>query len=171
MALMFGMTSLATYSMFTWLPKILTEAGATPAFGGAMVALHAALGLVSALTIPARAARLSTPFPSVLACASCHFGGFAGLLLAPMAAPLLWVPLVGPGPSTFPLGLTLINLRTRTPAGSASLSGFMQGVGYAVACLGPLLFGVLREATGRSEEHTSELKSLMRISYAVFCLK
>src|SRR3546814_2365215 len=103
-----------------------------------------------------------------------------------MAAPLLWVPLVGLGPSTFPLGLTLINLRTRTPAGSASLSGFMQGVGYAVACLGPLLFGVLREATGgwtwpfamlaasvvlmvvggwRSEDHTSELQPLMRISY------
>src|SRR3546814_4944491 len=28
------------------------------------------------------------------------------------------------------------------------------------------LFGI-----GRSEEHTSELQSLMRISYAVFCLK
>src|SRR3546814_6476371 len=26
-------------------------------------------------------------------------------------------------------------------------------------------------ATSRSEEHTSELQSLMRISYAVFCLK
>src|SRR3546814_5566758 len=26
-------------------------------------------------------------------------------------------------------------------------------------------------STGRSEEHTSELQSLMRISYAVFCLK
>src|SRR3546814_5050898 len=26
-------------------------------------------------------------------------------------------------------------------------------------------------AEGRSEEHTSELQSLMRISYAVFCLK
>src|SRR3546814_5156517 len=26
-------------------------------------------------------------------------------------------------------------------------------------------------ADGRSEEHTSELQSLMRISYAVFCLK
>src|SRR3546814_9146833 len=26
-------------------------------------------------------------------------------------------------------------------------------------------------ANGRSEEHTSELQSLMRISYAVFCLK
>src|SRR3546814_9144309 len=28
-----------------------------------------------------------------------------------------------------------------------------------------------REAALRSEEHTSELQSLMRISYAVFCLK
>src|SRR3546814_1579077 len=28
-----------------------------------------------------------------------------------------------------------------------------------------------RDAEGRSEEHTSELQSLMRISYAVFCLK
>src|SRR3546814_8122685 len=29
----------------------------------------------------------------------------------------------------------------------------------------------LRERTFRSEEHTSELQSLMRLSYAVFCLK
>src|SRR3546814_14879468 len=28
-----------------------------------------------------------------------------------------------------------------------------------------------RRDVGRSEEHTSELQSLMRISYAVFCLK
>src|SRR3546814_9750303 len=28
-----------------------------------------------------------------------------------------------------------------------------------------------RQARERSEEHTSELQSLMRISYAVFCLK
>src|SRR3546814_3617541 len=28
-----------------------------------------------------------------------------------------------------------------------------------------------RDATQRSEEHTSELQSLMRISYAVFCLQ
>src|SRR3546814_4501935 len=29
----------------------------------------------------------------------------------------------------------------------------------------------LHRKAGRSEEHTSELQSLMRISYAVFCLK
>src|SRR3546814_2906526 len=31
--------------------------------------------------------------------------------------------------------------------------------------------GAFRHHGGRSEEHTSELQSLMRISYAVFCLK
>src|SRR3546814_9790997 len=34
----------------------------------------------------------------------------------------------------------------------------------------PALYG-LPEARKRSEEHTSELQSLMRISYAVFCLQ
>src|SRR3546814_4702497 len=32
-------------------------------------------------------------------------------------------------------------------------------------------FGCPRYSCSRSEEHTSELQSLMRISYAVFCLK
>src|SRR3546814_2891072 len=35
----------------------------------------------------------------------------------------------------------------------------------------PLVFNVKITAPFRSEEHTSELQSLMRISYAVFCLK
>src|SRR3546814_8154810 len=34
-----------------------------------------------------------------------------------------------------------------------------------------LVFPHLDPLSGRSEEHTSELQSLMRISYAVFCLK
>src|SRR3546814_1541958 len=33
------------------------------------------------------------------------------------------------------------------------------------------LMSLLVSSTPRSEEHTSELQSLMRISYAVFCLK
>src|SRR3546814_4104120 len=33
-----------------------------------------------------------------------------------------------------------------------------------------LTIGKVRQAGCRSEEHTSELQSLMRISYAVFCL-
>src|SRR3546814_10060306 len=37
--------------------------------------------------------------------------------------------------------------------------------------LASLLIGQRRSLASRSEEHTSELQSLMRISYAVFCLK
>ncbi|WUD70021.1 MFS transporter [Nocardia sp. NBC_00508] len=148
MAGMFGMTSLTTYSIFTWLPKILREAGASAGYGGAMVGLFAGVGLVAALTAPTVVARFRNPFPVVVGCAVLFFTSFAGLLIAPMAAPILWVVLLGLGPSTFPMALTLINLRTRTPGGSAALSGFTQGVGYAVACVGPLLFGMLRTATG-----------------------
>src|SRR3546814_3637172 len=46
---------------------------------------------------------------------------------------------------------------------------------YALTPFGHLAPGNPYEAyvppAGRSEEHTSELQSLMRISYAVFCLK
>src|SRR3546814_5324585 len=35
----------------------------------------------------------------------------------------------------------------------------------------PAEHGIARGLRARSEEHTSELQSLMRISYAVFCLK
>jgi len=83
----------------------------------------------------------------VIGCALCFFVAFAGLLLAPMSMPILWVVVLGLGPSTFPMALTLINLRTRTQAGSAALSGFTQGGGYAVACAGPVLFGTLHTAT------------------------
>src|SRR3546814_1997082 len=40
-----------------------------------------------------------------------------------------------------------------------------------VAVLGLLVLPVIGFTSERSEEHTSELQSLMRISYAVFCLK
>src|SRR5699024_11487643 len=71
-----------------------------------------------------------------------------GVSFAPAAATWVWVAFVGLAPGTFPIALTLINLRTRTHQGSAQLSGFTQGVGSTAACAGPLLFGVLRDATG-----------------------
>src|SRR3546814_9123903 len=49
--------------------------------------------------------------------------------------------------------------------------------GYALAAVGRDPAGLAKmadaaaTASARSEEHTSELQSLMRISYAVFCLK
>src|SRR3546814_7610079 len=58
---------------------------------------------------------------------------------------------------------------SRTPdvrrcASSTSKSAPFRGKALPIACR---IEGVI----GRSEEHTSELQSLMRHSYAVFCLK
>src|SRR3546814_7891668 len=41
----------------------------------------------------------------------------------------------------------------------------------ALGMIGEYLGRLYEESKQRSEEHTSELQSLMRISYAVFCLK
>src|SRR3546814_4017847 len=46
---------------------------------------------------------------------------------------------------------------------------FLRGAQHQF--LRQLQVAVITDADGRSEEHTSELQSLMRISYAVFCLK
>src|SRR3546814_4438603 len=59
---------------------------------------------------------------------------------------------------------------------SEFLNVTLEDAGAApTAPTGPVLFQGpcinLKGPAGRSEEHTSELQSLMRISYAVFCLK
>src|SRR3546814_8942971 len=51
-----------------------------------------------------------------------------------------------------------------------SVLSAVTGAG-ATADLGNALSEVMFTLPNRSEEHTSELQSLMRISYAVFCLK
>src|SRR3546814_4477357 len=75
-------------------------------------------------------------------------------------------------------------------AQSLGISTAYLGVFIAIAYVGAMCaslmsgavvkrFGAIRASqaglvlcgVGRSEEHTSELQSLMRISYAVFCLK
>lgn len=145
---MFGCTSLQTYAMFAWLPQMLTEAGLSAGEAGSMLALFGILGLPLSLLVPLIAARMRNPFPVVMIFLSCFVAGYAGLLLVPEQNTWLWVVLVGLGPGTFPMALVMINLRTRTHVGAGALSGFGQGVGYALACSGPLLFGILEAATG-----------------------
>ncbi|MHA7176624.1 MFS transporter [Arthrobacter sp. Sr24] len=144
---MFGCTSLNTYAMFAWLPEILTEAGLDRGQAGSMLALFAALGLPMSLTIPLIAARMRNPFPVVVVMLSCFVAGYLGLLLSPASGTWIWVALAGLGPGTFPLSLLLINHRTRTQIGAGALSGFGQGMGYALACTGPLFFGLLHQWT------------------------
>src|SRR3546814_4466966 len=62
------------------------------------------------------------------------------------------------------------NLRRLSPEALAHVEAYGAGVNaYLRTRTGALPPEFV--VTGRSEEHTSELQSLMRISYAVFCLK
>src|SRR3546814_6202848 len=58
----------------------------------------------------------------------------------------------------------------RSPASSSRACSWCAS-GRHRRARGPAGSSAGRAATRRSEEHTSELQSLMRISYAVFCLK
>src|SRR3546814_7274750 len=81
---------------------------------------------------------------------------FGALLLYVSIAPALFFDLYGID-DTFPLYFAIIAL----------------GLGIAAYFNSRLVvhYGMYRLSMVRSEEHTSELQSLMRISYAVFCLK
>src|SRR3546814_2537349 len=57
----------------------------------------------------------------------------------------------------------------RVGADPATASSIFLTTGTDIASMGLML--ALATALVRSEEHTSELQSLMRISYAVLCLK
>lgn len=145
----FATSSLNAYAMFAWLPELLREtAGVSAGQAGALLSLYAAMGLPAGLIIPVLTARLRNVGTLVWVGAALFLVGDLGLLLVPSVLPWLWVALAGLGPIYFPLALVLINLRTRTRAGSVALSGFVQGIGYMLGVLGPLVVGVLREATG-----------------------
>lgn len=144
MAVFFGTNSLLTYAFFTWLPRIFEEVvGLGQVAGGVALGLFSAVGLVTAVVVPILAGRMTNPYPMVVAAVGVYAVCFAWLWFAPTMLPWVLVVLLGLGPATFPLLLTLINLRTRTHHGSAALSGLSQGVGYIVASLGPLAFGGL----------------------------
>src|SRR3546814_7537240 len=70
-------------------------------------------------------------------------------------------------------GLTVLEVTMRTPAALNAIAAMKKVPGAVVGAgtvLNPRMLKAAIDA-GRSEEHTSELQSLMRISYAVFCLK
>src|SRR3546814_3746283 len=55
---------------------------------------------------------------------------------------------------------------------SPPLEGKMvERLGFGQAIMGRVAVNQKGPEASRSEEHTSELQSLMRVSYAVFCLK
>ncbi|OKI73975.1 MFS transporter [Micromonospora sp. CB01531] len=148
MAVYFGAQSLSGYAIMGWLAQLFRDAGYAPGTAGLLLAGVTALGVPVALAMPALAGRLPTLRPLVLGLTAFSAASYLGLAVAPHGLAPLWVLLLALGQGAFPLILTTIGLRARTAEGTVALSAFAQSTGYVIAALGPLLVGILYEATG-----------------------
>lgn len=143
-----GLQSLVFYALTAWVPTLLHDAGMSDARAGLMLSLLALFGVTGALTVPVLATRLEQQRALVVLVVSALLLGLVGLLIAPARLALLWMIILGVGQgSGISLALTLFVLRSRTVAGATQLSAMAQTVGYLVAATGPLLAGVLHDAT------------------------
>lgn len=145
----FGVNSSVAYAMFAWMPPLLIDvAGVDAAEAGGLLALFSFMGLPVSLLVPMLVARLGRTTPFYVVAVAGGLTGVVGLLVAPAAATVLWVVLIGIPPLMFPLALVLFGLRTRSHETTVALSGFVQSVGYGFAALMPLAIGVTHELTG-----------------------
>jgi len=147
MALVFGLQSLQAYSVFGWFAQLYRDAGFSAGTAGLLLGTITGMSIPLSVVIPAIAGRLGDPTRLFLLLMACYPVAYVGLLLAPHGGAWLWAVLLGSGLSTFPLVLTLIGMRARTPAGTAALSGFTQSVGYTISIAGPFTIGALYDAT------------------------
>ncbi|WP_327034527.1 CynX/NimT family MFS transporter [Micromonospora ureilytica] len=145
----FSTSTILTYAAFAWLPEILGDiAGSTPTEAGVLLAVTGIISVPGAFIAPLLVERLRNVGWLIAAGVASFLFGYLGLLLAPATLTLLWVLLIGSGSILFPVCLVLINVRTRTHGGTVALSGFAQGVAYALGALGPLLVGLLHDVSG-----------------------
>jgi CP family cyanate transporter-like MFS transporter len=148
MAAIFGLQSAQAYTMFGWFAQVYRDAGFSSTTAGLLLGVITGISIPLSLWAPAAAAGAPDQTRLMLGLIACYPVGYLGLAFAPVQGAWLWALLVGVAASLFPVVLTLIGLRSRTPDGTAALSGFTQSVGYAVAAAGPFGIGLLYDATG-----------------------
>jgi CP family cyanate transporter-like MFS transporter len=147
--LFMGLQSLSYYVTLTWLPEILQAEGVGAARAGWLLGLSQAVAIVTMFSAPIIAGRRPSQRGIVAVAVSVSGAGALGLLVAGSTASILWVVLLGLGQgASFSLALTFLALRASDPKYAAALSGMAQSVGYLLAAAGPILFGVMRDATG-----------------------
>ncbi|NLF91203.1 MAG: MFS transporter, partial [Corynebacterium marinum] len=112
------------------------------------LALTGSFNIIGGLIMPAIIHRLRSIVWLPVLFSALMGAGYLGLWLAPATTPMLWAALLGVGGFCFPTAIALIPARSRVPLVTARLSGFVQPIGYVIAAAGPLLVGVVREATG-----------------------
>jgi CP family cyanate transporter-like MFS transporter len=143
----FGVQGLEAYIIIGWSASYLRDAGLTAAAAGLLLGLNQVIGIPLSALIPALTVRPRAQRPLLVGFLVCYAIGWTGLWTAPRIA-WLWMIVLSAAMACFPMILTLIGLRARTPETTAALSTYVQSFGYLISAVGPVLVGVLLGVTG-----------------------
>lgn len=147
-AIYMGLQSLAFYVILAWLPSILVDFGYDAEFGGWMLSLSQATGILGALTIPIWAASRKDQRKVVVFLIFFEVISLIGLMLPEFIPIYIWVSILGfVLGGAFSLALLLIVLRAPDSETAAELSGMVQSIGYFLAAIGPFIVGVIQDLT------------------------
>lgn len=137
------------YGASAWLPTVFHEAGTTEAYAGTLLGTMQLVGVVTGLGVPILAARVRRQSWFPVAAVLLWSVGWTGMIVAPMAAPMVWMVVMGLGQGAgISIALTLIVLRAADADASTALSVRTHRDGYVFGALGPLMIGSLHAATG-----------------------
>lgn len=148
LVVVFGLQSLLYYATISWLPSAYVERGWSEGEAAGLIALLHLIGLGAGIGVPFVADRLGTRRSQLLAVAIGALVGFVGLVTMPDAA-YLWIGLLGVSlGAIFPLCLTLPVDVAESPSEVGAVAALMLLGGYLLAGLGPVVLGLLRDASG-----------------------
>ncbi|CAM4207139.1 CynX/NimT family MFS transporter [Lacicoccus alkaliphilus] len=148
-AVMFALQSTTFYTNAAWLPSILMDKGLSPEAAGYFFMFCQFAQLPMTFLFPILASRVDSQRSIVAAITGLLLAGY--LLLFAETPGLLIFSMIFIGFGTgaaFSTCMLLFSMKARTDAGSISLSGFGQSIGYLLAAIGPFLMGYLFDATG-----------------------
>ncbi|MGW7462739.1 CynX/NimT family MFS transporter [Streptomyces sp. NPDC054797] len=143
LACYFGLQATGAYITMGWLPQIFRDAGVSASTAGVLLAVTMVMGVPLAFVIPGLAGRMKNQGAIAVTLGAFGLTGYLGLYLAPAAGAWAWALLLGISNCAFPLVITLIGLRAKSPAGVVKLSAFAQSTGYLISIPGPLVIGTL----------------------------
>jgi CP family cyanate transporter-like MFS transporter len=146
--LFFGVQGMEAYVIIGWSASYLRDMGLSAAAAGLLLGLNQVIGIPLSAVVPTLTVRPRLQRPLLLGFMAFYVVGWVGLWAAPRTVPWLWMTALSVAMASFPMLLTLIGLRARTPETTAALSTYVQGWGYLISAVGPLLVGVLLGATG-----------------------
>ncbi|AOL03882.1 MULTISPECIES: MFS transporter [Burkholderia] len=146
LALFFGIATGAYTLVLAWLPPYYMRLGWSPTAAGSLLGGVTLAEVVAGLTISATIDRLPDRRPALYASIASLFVGLLVMLAAPETLALPAALLLGAGiGALFPLSLIVTVDHASTPADAASLTGFVQGIGYLIAGLFPFGAGIVRQ--------------------------